>query len=108
MITVYQKLHQGLDKDNPDKIISLLLHKNICCGTKVLLMSTNNMFSWRIKKNNNTFWLKSLPYFGSELHKKWIFMFIIGEYEYLIFHFTLLLHFPWNLIKWGGVLWNLH
>ena len=50
------------------EIFFLFLHKSICCGysLEVPQWGTSNeylqhMFSWRNKKNINTFWLKNMP-----------------------------------------------
>ena len=50
-------------------IIFLFLHRNICCGYSLEAphLGTSNkclqfMFSWRNRKNINTFWRAKMPY----------------------------------------------
>ena len=57
----------GLDKGGYPVNIFLFLHENICCGysLEVPRRGTSNeypqhMFSWRNKKNMNTFGLKEM------------------------------------------------
>ena len=72
------------------------------CLTKVILMSTHSMFSWRNKENISTFWLKKKkPYFRLHVFLSDFFTFIyhksrmtqIDSLVYMyIFHFLQLVY----------------